>query len=333
MVKPRRLGAPLLLSSMLALTGTSAAQEGDASRAEKLFIQGREARDKGDHAAACAKFAESLRLVKRASTLVNLATCEEKLGKLSSSIGHAKEALAMMPPGDERLQVAKDVLDRAGRRAARVTLVLPPDAPPDARVRVDGAELDRGALAAPLTLDPGEHAVVVLAAGRVDATTNVTLAEGQRGEVALATGTAAVPPEKAGATAVAARRVPEPDRPAPAGGGGSSRRTLGFIVGGVGVAGLAAAGVTGGILLANDGTITESCPNNLCDQDGLDAIDRQKTLIVVNYIAWGAGIVGVGAGGLLILTSPSGESQRAASSVVSPWAGPHGAGLSFSRSF
>src|SRR5262245_30287040 len=182
MVIARRLGAALLVSSLLAMAGHAAAQDGDAKRAEKLFNEGREARDKGDAATACAKFGESLALVKRASTLVNLATCEEKLGKLKSSIDHAREAMTMLPLTDERLPAGKEVLERAGQRAPRVTLKLPGDAPADARVKLDGADVDRAALATPLTLDPGDHVVIVSATGRADATTKVKLVEGQRGD-------------------------------------------------------------------------------------------------------------------------------------------------------
>lgn len=320
MVRPARLTALVAILSGLVLTRGAVAQEGDATRAEKLFDEGRDARDRGDHATACAKFGESASLVKRASTLINLAACEEKLGKLKAATEHGKEGLAMLPPGDDRLGPAKEVLDRAAQRAPRVSVKLPANAPAGLRVAVDGAPIDSGALAAPLTLDPGAHTFVLSAPGHADGTTRITLAEGQRADVALVLG-------------AAGPASPTKTEPGASGAdAGSARRTLGYVAGGVGLAGLVAAGVTGGVLLSNDGTIGDNCKDKRCNQKGLDAIDASKSLITVNYVAWGVGLVGVAAGAVLVLTSP-GSGDKARTTGFSPWVSRAGGGVKVSRRF
>jgi hypothetical protein len=319
--------ASIALVSCLTATVPASAQDAAASRAEQLFVDGRDARDRGDHATACSKFGESLALVKRASTLVNLAICAEKLGKLTAAMAYANEALAMLPATDERVATAKEVLERATQRVATVTLALPGGAPADVRVTVDGTAIAASALASPVTLDPGEHELLVSAAGRADAKQKVTLAEGQRMDVALAVGAptpraAPVPSDQPPSRRIAGDEFP--------------RRTIGWVIGGVGVAGLVGAGVTGGILLANDATISDNCKNAVCNQDGLDAVESSDTLFIVNYVAWGVGIVGVGAGLVLVLTSPSGDvasASAARATTVSPWLSPEVAGFAVHRRF
>ena len=116
----------------------------------------------------------------------------------------------------------------------------------------------------------------------------------------------------------------------------STKRTLGFVVGGIGLAGLAAAGITGVLLLGDKSTADKKCTPTCVDQDGRDAVSRGKSLIPINAVAWGVGALGVGVGTFLILTSgkkATEEPPPQAKLVFVPMVGPDGARLGVSGAF
>jgi hypothetical protein len=316
---------------LLAAAGVARTQPaaGDASQAETLFYDGRKAMDAGEHATACKKFSESLVLLRRASTLVNLAQCNDKLGKLVDALKHAQEALSLIPPEDERMGPAKQLLDDLSSRVPRLTLKLPADLPAQASVRIDGNEIDRQKWAQPISLDPGEHAVVLRAPSREDASSKVVLAERDRKEATLAPGPAAGG-KQAGSGGGAKAPGPGGGAKEPDGDGRATRRTIGFVAGGVGLAGLVAAGVTGGMVVANDSTIQANCPNKVCNAVGRDTIAQSNALVVANYVAFGVGALGVAGGAVLVLTSLGGGKKQAA---VSLQVSPSSVGLVWQGSF
>jgi hypothetical protein len=336
----RRVLGPLVLAHLLAVAAGARAQSGgDASQAETLFYDGRKALDAGDNATACKKFGESLTLLRRASTLVNLAQCSSKLGKLADAQKYAQDALSLIPPEDERMGPAKALLDDISARVPRITLKLPADLPAQASVRIDGSEMERPRWAQPISLDPGEHVVSLSALPGKEQSAKVVLAERDRKEIVLDPGASAAGPagsatgpagSATGPAGSATGTAQGGDKVAPDGDSRATRRTIGFIAGGVGLAGLVAAGVTGGLVVANDATIQANCPNKVCNAAGRDAIAQSNTLVLVNYIAFGLGGLGVAAGAVLVLTSLGGGKEK---STVSVAASPSSLGLSWQGSF
>ena len=105
----------------------------------------------------------------------------------------------------------------------------------------------------------------------------------------------------------------------------------------VGVAGLVLAGVTGGMLVGRNSTIEEQCPDKHCSQEGIDTIDGNGPLVALHYVGLGVGIVGIGVGAYLILTSGGGSESKAASVLrstpVTASVLPGGAGVSIRSAF
>jgi hypothetical protein len=259
---------------------------GDASRAAALFDEGVAAIDRGDFVTACTKLGESLTLVERASTLLNLALCETEQGKLSLAVRHYKRAIALLPPDDKRLPTATARMDELSRRVPRLVITLAKAVPASATVRIDDVEIAPSDLAE-VPVDPGEHRIVLVVPGRADVTTTAKVAEGERRELHLKPGAALTPP-------------PDPDakpREEPS----DALRIAGYVVLGVGVAGVVVAAVTGGMLLANDATIDDNCPGQRCNPEGLETIDESESLFIGNAVGWAVAIAGVGTGAALLI--------------------------------
>ncbi len=144
-----------VLAGSLALPPRLAHAQGrDPSAADALFQSAREAMARGDFRAACPRFAESQRLDPAPGTLLNIAQCEEREGKLTASYAHVNEALEAFPRDDFWIPYyAREQLAALKRRVPTVTVTL---ATGTSRARVfrDDLELREGSFGVPLPLDP-----------------------------------------------------------------------------------------------------------------------------------------------------------------------------------
>ncbi len=304
----RALGAASVLAAALFSSAVQAQAPADNPRAQTLFQEGRAAIEKGDYKLACDKFTESLALVSRAGTLLNLAQCEEHEGRLLAAGKHWAAGIALLPPNDERLAISRQKAADLDKRTPRLTVRLAGAVPPDAAVKVEGIEATLAELQAGVAVDPGPRKVVLKLPGKPDKTSSVTLAEGQSQTVDFELGAAEVVIVKDGG-------AQGQDK-------GGGVRTAGFVVGGVGVAGLVVAGVTGGILLSKHSQIQKACPDpSHCSKAGLDLIDGTKGLDVVNGVAWGVGGAALATGIVLVIVGGPKPAQTS-SLPVSFTAGP-----------
>lgn len=305
----RRALAPAITSVLLFAGAPARAQaSGNTATAERLFMEARAAMDRGDYATACPKLAESLRLVERAGTLLNLAECAAHDRHPIEARARLDRALELLPPGDERVGFAKKRRGEIEAQIARLSIKLDAGFGPEAKVAIDDKAVAASALAE-VPIDPGAHVIAVTAPNAARVTVNVTLAAGQRKTIIV--------DKPAGA-------VDEPG----AASSGSGRRTAGFVVLGVGLAGGVAAGITGGLIVARKSSIDAECPDKRCSAEGRRLIDGTGGLMIANGVAWGVGLAGVAAGTVLILTAPRGPETR-----VSFTPSPFGAGVSVERSF
>ena len=318
-----RRALPLLIAALLAAT-PAAGQEvkKDPASAAALFQEGREAARSGDYPAACAKFTDSYRFDPAVGTLLNLADCNERLGRLASAWQLFSQAAEQLPPDDSRKAAAAARVAALSPRLPRLAITLTPDAPEGTKVTRDGVELGSGSLGSALPLDPGEHVVVVTAPDRTERRFTVSVTEGKPHSLRVEPGAPAARPSPA-ATSTATR----PEAPPPGRGGMSTTRVAGLVVGGAGVVGLGVAVVTGLILPGKKSTVDEHCDaNKLCDREGYDAAQSGQTLSTVNTAAWIAGGIATGVGATLFFLGDGGHEPSAAV-AVSPLRGGAGASL------
>lgn len=289
----RRVGGLLALALALAAPAVARA---DDSEAERLFREARKLVDAGDYAAACSKFAESERLEPAPGTLVNLAECEEHTGKVIAAQEHYRLASSGYPKTDKRHDLAAQKASALDGKLVHLTLRLAPDAPPGVTVRRGDAVVAETELGVSVAVDPGPLAVVVTAPGRVDMRYPLTLHDGETKEVLV----------------VAGEPVPSSDANGPAGApaGGvaasssSTVRTLGFVVGGVGVAGLALGAISGILAMGKASTVRSHCNTTtyVCDPEGLDAARAGDVLAPLSTVGFIAGGVLLTTGLVLVLT-------------------------------
>lgn len=267
-------------------------------------------------------FLESLRLDPKAITLINLADCEEQLGKLADALGHWVDARSRA-----QSEGARAIEEEAERRAnaleprlARLTIALAPNAPKDAVVERDGIALGRPSLGIPLPLDPGRHRLVVKARGYPNGVLEVNLGEGEAKSVEVDVGGPPLGQEPPPPPA------PGPDEPRPT--TGASPSALVFVGFGAALAGIAVGTVTGMMAIGAGNSAEASCPNQRCaTQAELDAVNDElasgRTMGTVSTVAFVVAGVGaaVGVAGLL------------AGSKVSPKKSDPSVGVSMSPSF
>jgi hypothetical protein len=299
----------------------SAAAEGPATRAERLFHEGVTAAEKGDHDTACARFGESLELLARASTHLNLGTCRAGQGKLATAYRHYQQGMAMLPPGDERIEATTKLLDELSPRVPRLIVTLGPGVPAVAHVLVDGAEVARPELGK-LMLDPGKHTIVLTVPEHRDATTDVDLAARDITNLTLSPGEPLAPakPDKP----MAPPEEPSPDLMVP-----------GLAIGAVGLAAAVAAGVTGGVILSKNSTIDDNCYKGWCNDQGYSAVKTNRTLVIVNTISFAVAGAGIGLGAALLIADAvmSGSNEKPTAAVLAPVVVPGGAVLGVTGRF
>ncbi|HEV8244665.1 MAG TPA: hypothetical protein VGP93_02765, partial [Polyangiaceae bacterium] len=233
----RRLLVALVLTAFgpcpSALAQPSAAS---VSAAEALFDQGRQAVSAGDYETACSRFRESNRLDPAVGTRLNLADCEEKRGKLAVAWSLFRGAVAELDASDDRLPVVKQRVQALEARVPKLVLSPVKGAPSDLRATVAGAELSSGSFGVALPLDPGHFDVLVTAPNSASRTYTIDLAEGETAELDITAGEAVPPPEE----------KPAPPAEQPSAG---QHRTLTYVLGGVGAAGLVVGTVAGIVTL------------------------------------------------------------------------------------
>jgi len=335
--RARRAGLLVSLACLLclALAPPAGAQPGNAAAAETLFQEGMELLKAKRHAEACPKLAESHRLDPGTGVLLYLGDCYAAIDKTASAWAAYQEALprAKSEGNAVRQQAAEAGIAAMTPRLLKVQVEVPAASRVEGlQVRRDGVELQPAAWGSAIPLDPGEHVVAASAPGKQPFRAVVTLTEGTSPPVTTVTvalvdtaGAAEPAPPVAPPPPAAVPVAPGPEPPGDEGDGLTGMQTTGLILGGVGVAAVVVAAITGVMVLGERSTIDDECDETArtCSQAGLDAIDSQDTLGVVNTVAWGVGIAGLGAG--LVLFLVGGDDEGTEQAFV-PLVGPDGAG-------
>ncbi|MBI3199889.1 MAG: hypothetical protein HYZ29_00015 [Myxococcales bacterium] len=332
-----RLRSTLALVALSLVTSAASAQ-GDAAAAEQLYKEGKALVKKGDYAAACPKLEASYRLDKGLGTLVNLADCHERIGKLASAWAEWNEAhdLAKRDKDDVRAKFAAERRDKIEPKLPKLQINVKNPVDSLAVYRGD-SKIEAATYGSALAVDPGEVVVSVRRGDQVLKSETVTTKASQTAsvELDLAALDAEFPPPKVApppaTTAPTPAPAPPPPRPPPPSG---SQKTIGFVVGGVGVVALITAGVLEGMALSKKSKADEpdQCVNGYCSPNGFQTVEDAKDLATIGQWVGIGGVLLTAVGATLVFTAPSSAETRQATRPVrvraGGWVAPGGGGLS-----
>jgi hypothetical protein len=311
------LAAALVALSVIS-TIPGLARADDNAAAEALFQQAKTLTEQQRYDEACPKFAASYKLDKALGTLLNLADCEEHISHVASAWAHWGEAVELaQKTGDARAAFASSHRDALVKRLPMLQLdVAAPS--PTLEVYRDGVKIDPAAYGVPLPSDPGGHVVTVRRGADVIAERRVVVREAQTSNVAL--DLAAI--ERSAPPVVGGSGYDAPP---------SGLRTGGFVLTGVGLATVLAAGglEIAAIVNKSAADAPDSCVANHCTPAGIVTAQRANTFATAGQWVGIGGILMTAVGVSLIIASPSRKAPpRAAPPVtVGGWLVPGSGGV------
>lgn len=320
------------LLSLSAGAGRAQAPTDQAAAAEALFREGRDLAAKGNYADACPKFAASQKLDPGYGTLWNLADCLERTGRTASAWAAFREAADLAKKAGQADR-EKKATRRAGEiepKLTRMTISIK-DPPPGLEVKRDGVLVDAAAFGTALPVDPGKHTVEASAPGKKPFSTEVETAGPGKTAAVEVPPLADAPAEAAGPAAApgaAPRPGGAPDSPEEEDGGAGTRRTLAFVAGGVGLAGVVVGSIFGASASSKwSEAQDEHCRTaTLCDARGVELAGDAKTFATVSTVGFIVGGVGIGAGVALFVSSLGGD-PAGAGLRITPAVGSQGGGV------
>lgn len=279
----------------------------DLPGAESLFNKGKAAFAAGNYSEACAAFAESYQLAARPATRFAMAECEFEAKHIATASTLYGDFLRMVEniESDAERAKHKERVKKAQSRQAELakeipylTLVLAAAAPPNTVVTCDGVTLTAASLGIAVPVDPGEHVITVQAPGGELKEIRVTL---ERGGKTMQELEPLLPPTPKGGvvtppaittTDITAEEMRK-----------SKFRTIAIVAGGVGVAGLIAGGVLGGLTMQKASIVEKHCDGIKCNFEGFAATQDAQRLGLGSTIGFGVGIAGVATGAVMFVLS------------------------------
>jgi hypothetical protein len=265
----------------------------------------------GETEKACEKFQASHDADKTATgTLLNLALCNELLGRTASAWAQFRQVEAESAGRrEDRVTMAKEHESKIFPKLSYLTISVKPAA------RVDGLHivLDKGRdvtepmWSTRLPIDPGPHTIVVTATSRVTKKYAVTIGaerDEQKIEIVPLEVEENAPP-------------PPPPKETPSNPGNPTQRTIGYVLGGVGIVALGVGTGFGIDALSKDRAVKRDCPNYLCPQEQLQAAQNKmnvaQTSAHVSTVTIGVGAAMVIGAAVLVWTARARTPSQSAS--------------------
>ena len=285
----------------ISFSALPAGAQSNKATAEALFTEGRTLATSGKCAEAIPKFQASQKLDPGVGTLLNLAECYEQLGKTASAWAEYREAisLARLAGSKDREELATERAKALEPKLSRLAIKVTGDAA-GVTITRDGEAVESAELGQAIPVDPGNHVIEASAPGKQKFSQTIEIGENADSKVVE------IPTLAAGA----GPGVP-PDQPPAAKSDGSSQRTIGLIVGGVGIVGVAVGAIFGLQASSKWDDAKGKCDDYPygCGDDGVSLADDASSAATISTIGFIAGGVLVAGGATLFLTAGSSDDK------------------------
>ncbi len=315
------LAATLLspISAEAAGVSVEAASRSELNAAKGPYQDGVKAMAAGRYEQAVDKFRESFNIVASPNSQLMLGRALIKVNRLmeayrefQETVVRATELAATQAKYQKTAESAKREMEDARLELAFVTVI------PGTEVVLAGRKLSAADWGKPQPMMPGRAKIEIVASDGRTREKSLRLDPGET-KVLTADFTS---------TSTRTRRSKddgklETEESRDESGGGSSgpltsRSNLGYVIGGVGLGGLA--GFAGLALFANAtfGTPADDCKNSVCDKTDMGNAEKKATLMGASYALLGLGVVGLGVGAYLVLSDGSDSSSSTAALSIGP---------------
>jgi hypothetical protein len=210
-LKRHPLFAGVLLATLVVSASAGAQIASAGATADALFQAGKQLRDAGRLAEACASFAESQRMATGIGVTLYLGDCYERLGRPGNAwIEFDYAATLALARHDPRVEVARARAGALEPRVGRLAFEGPPADSAGSTLEVDGVPVPAALWRKELVLDPGDHSVAFTTQGGARSVQSTHLDAGGRVTVRLEASPARPP------AAEAPKVAPPPVAPPPA---------------------------------------------------------------------------------------------------------------------
>ncbi|HTQ02424.1 MAG TPA: hypothetical protein VMI54_01165, partial [Polyangiaceae bacterium] len=316
-------GALGAVAVTLALAASPAAAQESQDQAENIAAA-RSLGIAGVQLAEAGKCDQAIEKLNRAESLYHAPTILDRLGECQVKIGQivlgtenlnkvVREQLAPNAPRAfrEAQARAQKALDAALPRIGHLTVNVEPK---EAKITVTVSDVavPPALIGVERPTDPGTHEVVASAPGYLTQKTTVTLAEAGRETVTLRLTLDPNAPKEEPVVAPPVTAQPltnEQQPPPPATANSNGAKTAGYVLIGVGAAGVVAGSITGAMALQKKSGL--DCPDNHCSGSQKNDLDSAKSIALVSTVTFAVGIPAVAVGTILLLTSGSSEKKAA----------------------
>ena len=286
---------------------------GQRATAEALFQQAVELMEQKKFSEACEQFAASQELDPALGTTLYLADCYEQTGKTASAWALFQEAadVARRAQQSDREQIANERAASLKVRLSKLELrVAAARRVPGLELRINDAPIPSASWNTAMPVDPGKTRVEARAPGKKPWSVEVNVAVGPSSQAVDIGELADAPQELSTDSAGVLAEKLAPHDP------GATQRTIGYVVGAVGVVGLAVGGYFGYRAMDLNKQSKAQCraddPNACTSEGAAMRQDAQSAATVSTISSIGGGVL-VGTGLTLVLTAPRAPSNRAGS--------------------
>ncbi len=176
-----RITRVAVVTALAGFTASPLARADDSAAAQSLFDQAKKEMAAHDYADACPKLEESLRLQEAIGTMLNLADCYERAGKLASAWSKYLEVSSKARAAGQtaRARIGRERAAALAPKLSSLIVDVPGATHPDGlEVRRDGTVVGSAEWCVAIPADAGTHTIEASAPGRKPWSQTVVVADG-----------------------------------------------------------------------------------------------------------------------------------------------------------